>query len=64
MRKRCPDCGAVMDELETYFECPDCGYLQVKPEYRSYSGRVPPGCAACGAGRNECRCILFSFEGR
>ncbi len=62
MRKICPDCGVVMDELDTFFECPACGYLEVKPEYRTYSGRVPPGCAACGGPYPSCKTSCNMFD--
>ncbi|NCC61260.1 MAG: hypothetical protein EOM12_10025 [Verrucomicrobiae bacterium] len=58
---KCPECGTKMKKDETSWECPDCGYYQVKSYYakleeqnarflKNFLGNddIPEGCAACG----------------
>lgn len=30
---KCPDCGATLNNYETFFDCPECGYFKMKTKY-------------------------------
>lgn len=32
---KCPDCGAELNETETFYDCVACGYFEVKEPYAS-----------------------------
>ena len=59
MNKRCPDCGKVMKDYGSVWECPNCG-----AEYSKRSkelNKIPEGCAACGGPYPSCKisCPIF-----
>jgi rubredoxin len=30
---KCPDCRAKLNDFETFWDCPECGYFKVKAKY-------------------------------
>lgn len=59
MSKRCPDCGKVMKDCGSAWECPNCG-TEVSKKSKS-ADKIPEGCAACGGPYPSCKisCPLF-----
>lgn len=57
---KCPDCGAKLNNYDTFWDCPECGYFKMKAKYekleaqnerflkRLFGNDIPEGCAACG----------------
>ena len=63
--RKCPDCGAPLDEYESFWDCTACGYFKLKPGYEDVEEEkddyIPEGCAACGGDYPNCTdsCPLF-----
>ena len=57
---KCPDCRAKLNDFETFWDCPECGYFKVKAKYIKLEEQnenflekllgnndIPEGCTAC-----------------
>jgi len=72
---KCPECSAELNNYETFWDCPECGYFKKKAKYAKLEEQnerflkkflgdddIPEGCAACGnPAYPECKlsCHLF-----
>jgi rubredoxin len=37
---KCPDCRAKLNDFETFWDCPECGYFKVKAKYKNLRSRT------------------------
>lgn len=65
MAKKCPNCGAKLDDWVAFWDCKECGYFKYKRGYEDKPEKkddyVPVGCAACGGPYPNCKdsCPIF-----
>lgn len=41
LKKKCPECGCGMEEYDKYYECPECGHVDLKSEDKPLGVEIP-----------------------